>query len=80
MNEWKEYFDKFMTELEEECVYEPKAVPATQATPVCTEILPEEALKYIEAVRKAAYEQGYSEGYERGVEETKSEIKGKLGL
>lgn len=80
MNEWKEYFDKFMTELEEECVYESKAATAIQTPPTCTEILPEEALRYIDAIRKAAYEQGYHEGYERGVEETKSEIRDKLNL
>ena len=80
MNEWQEYFDKFMTELNEECAYEPKAVPATQTPPPCTEILPEEAIRYIDAIRKAAYEQGYNEGYERGVEEFKAEVRKRVGL
>ena len=80
MNEWKEYFDKFMAELEEECAYESKAVPVAQATPICTEILPEEAIRYIDAIRKAAYEQGYNEGYECGVEEFKAEVRKRVGL
>lgn len=46
----------------------------TENAPICTEILSEEALEYIEAVRKIAYDQGYFEGYTRGVEEMKSRI------
>ena len=51
-------------------------MPATAAenAPICTEILSEEALEYVEAVRKAAYDQGYFEGYTRGVEEMKARI------
>ena len=51
-----------------------------QTPPPCTEILPEEAIRYIEAIRKAAYEQGYNEGYERGVEEFKAEVRKRVGL
>ena len=80
MNEWEEYFNKFMAELKEEATYDPKTVPAAQPTPISTEILSEEAINYIEAIRKVAYEQGYTEGYERGVEDLKTEIKRKLGL
>lgn len=47
---------------------------ATENAPIYTEILSEEALEYIEAVRKIAYDQGYFEGYTRGVEEMKSRI------
>lgn len=52
------------------------SMPATAAenTPICTEILSEEALEYIEAVRKVAYDQGYFEGYTKGVEEMKTRI------
>lgn len=80
MNEWEEYFDKFMAELKEEAEYDPKAAPAAQPKPICTEILSEEAISYIEAIRKVAYEQGYTEGYERGTEDLKTEIKRKIGL
>jgi len=80
MNEWEEYFNNFMAKLEEEITYEPKAAPATQSTPVCTEILPEEAIRYIDAIRKAAYEQGYNEGYERGIENFKAEVRKRVGL
>ena len=80
MNEWEEYFNKFMAELKEEIAYEPKAAPAIQPTPVCTEILPEEALRYIDAIRKAAYEQGYNEGRIRGIEDVKNRIKSSLDL
>ena len=45
------------------------AATAAQTPPPCTEILPEEAIRYIDAIRKAAYEQGYHEGYERGVQD-----------
>ena len=51
-----------------------------QTPPPCTEILPEEAIRYIDAIRKAAYEQGYNEGYERGVEEFKAEVRKRVGL
>lgn len=80
MNEWEEYFNKFMAELKEEIAYEPKAAPATQPTPVCTEILSEEAINYIDATRKAAYDQGYTEGYERGIEDLKAKIRKRIGL
>lgn len=80
MNEWQEYFDKFMAELEEECAYEPKAVPAAQTPPPCTEILPEEAIKYIDVIRKAAYEQGYFDGRMKGIEDVKNRIKSSLDL
>ena len=56
------------------------AVTAAQTPPPCTEILPEEAIRYIDAIRKAAYEQGYNEGYERGVEEFKAEVRKRVGL
>jgi flagellar biosynthesis/type III secretory pathway protein FliH len=64
------------------------AAAATQTPPPCTEILPEEAIRYIDAIRKAAYEQGYNEGYEqgynegneRGVEEFKAEVRKRVGL
>lgn len=77
-----EIFDQFVDLLKYSSDKESHCTIATAAenTPTCTEILPEEALRYIDAIRKAAYEQGYDEGYERGVEETKSEIRDKLGL
>ena len=56
------------------------AATAAQTPPPCTEILPEEAIRYIDAIRKAAYEQGYNEGYERGVEEFKAEVRKRVGL
>ena len=52
----------------------------TQTPPPCTEILSEEAIHYIAAIREAAYEQGYNEGYERGVEEFKAEVRKRVGL
>ena len=51
-----------------------------QTPPPYTEILPEEAIRYIDAIRKAAYEQGYNEGYERGVEDFKAEVRKRVGL
>jgi len=80
MSEWEEYFNKFIVELKEEIAYEPKTATAAQTPPPCTEILPEEAIRYIDAIRKAAYEQGYNEGYERGVEEFKAEVRKRVGL
>jgi hypothetical protein len=53
---------------------------AAQTPPPCTEILPEEALRYIDAIRKAAYEQGYNEGRIRGIEDVKNRIKSSLDL
>lgn len=79
-----EAYNSFMKSLdltfEDICNLSERYATATQTPPTCTEILPEEALRYIDAIRKAAYEQGYHEGYERGVEETKSEIRDKLNL
>ena len=80
MNEWEEYFNKFIAELKEEIAYEPKTATATQTPPPCTEILPEEALRYIDAIRKTAYEQGYNEGHMRGIEDVKNRIKNSLDL
>ena len=80
MNEWEEYFDNFIAKLKEELADEPESAPAAQPTPVCTEILSEEAISYIEATRKTAYDQGYTEGYERGIEDLKAKIRKRMGL
>lgn len=69
-----ELFDQFVDSLQY------AAATASENIPVCTEILSEEAIRYIDAIRKAAYEQGYNEGYERGVEEFKAEVRKRVGL
>ena len=71
---------KYNSNKELEVLLHRTVATATKTPPPCTEILPEEAIKYIEAVRKAAYEQGYNEGYERGVEEFKAEVRKRVGL
>lgn len=83
MTEWEEYFNKFMEALDKEIgdlEREQGTATVAQTPPPCTEILPEEAIRYIDAIRKAAYEQGYNEGYERGVEEFKAEVRKRVGL
>ena len=71
---------KYSTNKELEVLLKRTAATAAQTPPPCTEILPEEAIRYIDAIRKAAYEQGYNEGYERGVEEFKAEVRKRVGL
>ena len=56
------------------------AATAAQTPPPCTEILPEEALRYIDTIRKAAYEQGYFDGRMKGIEDVKNRIKSSLDL
>ena len=59
---------------------ESSTATAEKDTPVYTEILSEEAIKYIEAVRKAAYDQGYFDGRMKGIEDMKNRIKSNLDL
>lgn len=71
---------KYSANKELEVLLQRTAATVAQTPPPCTEILPEEAIRYIDAIRKAAYEQGYNEGYERGVEEFKAEVRKRVGL
>jgi hypothetical protein len=69
---FNQFFNSFYKELE--------AATAAQTPPPCTEILPEEALRYIDTIRKAAYEQGYNEGRMKGIEDVKNRIRSSLDL
>lgn len=74
MNDFDGFLDDFIDLLKN------NTATAAQTPPPCTEILPEEALRYIDAIRKAAYEQGYNEGRMRGIEDVKKRIKSSLDL
>ena len=76
------HYDDFEPFNYDDCMnlFHRTAATAAQTPPPCTEILPEEAIRYIDAIRKAAYDQGYIDGYECGVEETENEIMNRLNF